>query len=54
MADEEVATKAPESDAAEQTTVPGDTPAQEGPTMGVDPRPSRIFMNADKSSRSIV
>ena len=35
MADEEVATKAPESDAAEKSVVPGDTPAQEGPTMGV-------------------
>ncbi|CAF9938429.1 MAG: hypothetical protein HETSPECPRED_001067 [Heterodermia speciosa] len=43
MADDEVATKAPESDAAEQTTIPGDTPAQEGPTLGehcVTDRPS--------------
>lgn len=35
MADEEVATKAPESDAAQQSVIPGDTPAQEGPTLGV-------------------
>ena len=35
MAEEEVATKAPESDAHEESLFPGDTPAQEGPTMGV-------------------
>ena len=35
MADEDVATKAPESDTAEQSAIPGDTPAQAGPTMGV-------------------
>lgn len=35
MADAEIATKAPENDAAEQSVVPGDTPAQEGVTMGV-------------------
>lgn len=35
MADAEVATKAPESDAAEQSVLPGDTPAQQGPTLGV-------------------
>ena len=35
MADEDVATKAPESDAAEQSVIPGDTPAQAGPSMGV-------------------
>lgn len=35
MADAEVATKAPENDAAEQSVFPGDTPAQEGVTMGV-------------------
>lgn len=34
MADNEVATKAPESDAHE-SFVPGDTKAQEGPSMGV-------------------
>ncbi|KAI1418655.1 alpha/beta-hydrolase [Hypoxylon sp. FL1857] len=33
MAEEDVATKAPESD-AQETVVPGDTPAQTGPTMG--------------------
>jgi hypothetical protein len=43
MADDEVATKAPESDAQEtsqkqeetQSIIPGDTKAQEGPSMGV-------------------
>lgn len=49
MADNDVATRAPESDAqersteqsagqteaAEQSVFPGDTPAQTGPTMGV-------------------
>ncbi|KAL8831772.1 MAG: hypothetical protein Q9170_005162 [Blastenia crenularia] len=34
MADEEVATKAPESD-TQESIVPGDTPAQKGPSMGV-------------------
>ncbi|KAI1093189.1 alpha/beta-hydrolase [Rostrohypoxylon terebratum] len=33
MADEDVATKAPESD-AQENIIPGDTPAQTGPTMG--------------------
>ncbi|KAI9808711.1 MAG: hypothetical protein M1825_003863 [Sarcosagium campestre] len=33
MADNEIATKAPESD-AQAPAIPGDTPAQEGPTMG--------------------
>ncbi|KAI1380884.1 alpha/beta-hydrolase [Hypoxylon crocopeplum] len=33
MADADVATKAPESD-AQETGIPGDTPAQTGPTMG--------------------
>lgn len=44
MADPEVATKAPESDATEdvplETTpslVPGDTPAQAGASLGVSP-----------------
>lgn len=35
MADDEVATKTPESDAAEGSLLPGDTPAQEGESMGV-------------------
>lgn len=45
MTDQDIATKAPESDAhetvtspasaAEQSPFPGDTPAQTGPTMGV-------------------
>jgi hypothetical protein len=43
MADNDLATRAPESDAqekpadtaAEQSVFPGDTPAQAGPTMGV-------------------
>lgn len=35
MADEEVATKAPESDGNDKSIVPGDTPAQEGASMGV-------------------
>lgn len=34
MADEEVATKAPESD-AQESVVAGDTSAQKGPSMGV-------------------
>ncbi len=38
MADPEVATKAPESDAAEKTKaslIPGDTPAQSGASLGL-------------------
>ena len=35
MAVDELATKAPESDAAETSLIAGDTPAQTGPTMGV-------------------
>ena len=36
MADDDVATKAPESDAQEASLVSStDTPAQQGPTMGV-------------------
>ncbi|KAI9810390.1 MAG: hypothetical protein M1827_006276 [Pycnora praestabilis] len=34
MADSEVATKAPENDAAEGSPFPGDTPAQKGASMG--------------------
>lgn len=41
MADAEVATKAPENDAAEQSVFPADTPAQEGVTMGVREPSSR-------------
>ncbi|MCJ1225697.1 hypothetical protein MMC12_002346 [Toensbergia leucococca] len=43
MADEDLATKAPKSDAEEQKIIPKDTPAQEGPSMGehcVTDRPS--------------
>lgn len=35
MAEPEVATKAPENDAAEQSVFPNDTRAQEGASMGV-------------------
>lgn len=35
MADPQPATKAPESDAAEGSIFPNDTPAQTGPSMGV-------------------
>lgn len=46
MADADNATRAPESDAqeAQETVIPGDTPAQTGPTMGehcVTDRPTR-------------
>ncbi|RYP57272.1 hypothetical protein DL769_009585 [Monosporascus sp. CRB-8-3] len=34
MTEADVATKAPESDAQENPMIPGDTPAQSGPTMG--------------------
>lgn len=55
MADSDIATRAPESDAqedvpvpapatapvpAEQSVFPGDTVAQEGPSMGVSEQPS--------------
>lgn len=39
MAEEDVATKAPENDAQEGSIFPGDTPAQAGPTMGVGSLP---------------
>ena len=39
MAEEEVATKAPESDSQESSFFSGDTPAQAGPTMGVGSLP---------------
>jgi hypothetical protein len=35
MADDQVATKAPENDAAQESPIPGDSVAQEGPSMGV-------------------
>lgn len=41
MAEPELATKAPENDAAEQSFFPNDTRAQEGASMGVwSPRPN--------------
>lgn len=52
MADADLATKAPESDAAAPSSdatepvIPGDTPAQTGPAMGehcVSDRPTRSF-----------
>jgi len=35
MADQDVATKAPESDAISASPIPGDTPAQSGASLGV-------------------
>jgi len=35
MADQDVATKAPESDAVAASLIPGDTPAQSGASLGV-------------------
>ena len=35
MADDQIATKAPEIDAAQESPFPGDSVAQEGPSMGV-------------------
>lgn len=35
MADEEIATRAPESDLAEQSAIPGDTAVDQGASMGV-------------------
>ena len=35
MAEPEVATKAPESDAVEASLIPGDTPAESGASLGV-------------------
>lgn len=35
MADDEVATKAPESDGNDKSIFPADTPAQQGASMGV-------------------
>lgn len=53
MTEVEIATKAPESDAQEaqaqqpqEPIIPGDTPAQTGPTMGehcVTDRPTRAY-----------
>ena len=39
MAEPEVATKAPENDAAEQSLFPNDSRAQEGASMGVGETP---------------
>ncbi len=61
MAEPEVATKAPESDAAEDITqkavkeslVPGDTPAETGPTLGVlgsCPKPHEQLLTFDRST----
>jgi len=53
MADKDIATKAPESDAQEkssshtgiQNIIPSNTPAQEGePSMGVRSLPSRVYV----------
>lgn len=35
MADDEVATRAPESDLAEQSAIPGDSAVDQGPSLGV-------------------
>lgn len=35
MADDDVATKAPENDVTSKSIIPGDTPAQVGASMGV-------------------
>lgn len=53
MAEEEVATKAPESDLAEPL-VPGDTPAQEGATMGVSSTNRLAFLYSNASYRNTV
>ena len=42
MANDDVATKAPESDAQEKSVFPRDTPAQEGPTLGVNSTWTRV------------
>ena len=54
MADAEVATKAPETDALENSAVPKDTPAQEGPTMGVRPAAVWEEFKADCDCRNTV
>lgn len=35
MSDSDVATKAPESDLAEKSAIPGDTAVDQGPSLGV-------------------
>lgn len=35
MADDELATRAPESDLAEQSAIPGDSAVDQGPSLGV-------------------
>jgi hypothetical protein len=35
MADDELATRAPESDLAEQSVIPGDSVVEQGPSLGV-------------------
>ena len=51
MTDAEVATKAPENDAAVQSVFPGDTPAQEGVTMGVrKPHAPQVALPRQKSN----
>lgn len=51
MADSDVATKAPESDAAVQSPIPGDTVAQEGASMGVCTFLNKVFpfLTVDRS-----
>jgi hypothetical protein len=54
MADEDVATRAPESDAVKDSPFPGDSIAQEGPSMGVSTRlceqPGRVVLTAARST----
>lgn len=45
MADDEVATKAPESDAAEQSAIPGDSTVDQGASMGVSALEQISFMD---------
>ncbi len=52
MADDGLATKAPESDAAEQSVFPGDTRAQDGASVGVRQR-NQAGMSAADVTRSI-
>lgn len=54
MADAELATKAPETDALENSAVPKDIPAQEGPTMGVRSAAAWEQLRADYGSRNTV
>lgn len=45
MADDEVATKAPESDAAEQSAIPGDSTVDQGASMGVSRLEGTMYTN---------